>query len=95
MQLADLIPYIDWQFFFTAWELRGKFPAILEHPEHGAAARDVYQAGRTLLARIVDEKLLTANTVHGFWPARSEAWPSAWSSVGSSPRSGSGPRTRR
>ncbi len=70
--LAEIVPYIDWTFFFHAWELKGKFPAILSHPEHGAAARDVYDAGKKILARIVDEKLLTANAVYGFWPARAE-----------------------
>src|SRR5262249_6887627 len=40
--VKDLIPYIDWTFFFSAWELPGKFPAILDHPERGAAARELY-----------------------------------------------------
>ncbi len=70
--LADIVPYIDWTFFFTAWELRGSFPAILEHPEQGAAARDLYDNGRALLERIVRERRLTANAVYGFWPAASE-----------------------
>ena len=39
----DLVPYIDWTFFFSAWELKGGFPAILEHPEYGAAARELYE----------------------------------------------------
>jgi 5-methyltetrahydrofolate--homocysteine methyltransferase len=70
--LADLVPYIDWTFFFAAWELKGTFPAILEHEKYGAAARDLYDAARLLLDRIVREKLLTANGVYGFWPAASE-----------------------
>ena len=70
--LAEIARYIDWTFFFTAWELRGRFPAILEHPEYGAAARDLYGAAQKLLARIVDERLLTANAVYGFWPAASD-----------------------
>ncbi len=47
--LAELVPYIDWTFFFAAWELKGRFPAILDHPEQGAAARELYEHARTLL----------------------------------------------
>jgi 5-methyltetrahydrofolate--homocysteine methyltransferase len=70
--LADLVPYIDWTFFFAAWELKGTFPAILDHPKYGAAARDLYDNARLLLDRIVREKRLTASGVYGFWPAASE-----------------------
>ncbi len=70
--LADIAKYIDWTFFFTAWDLGGAFPAILEHPEKGAAARELYEHATALLKRIVDEKLLTARAVYGFWPAHSE-----------------------
>ena len=70
--LAALAKYIDWTFFFTAWELVGKFPAILEHPVQGAAARELYEAAQKLLRRIIDEKLLEARAVWGFWPAASE-----------------------
>jgi 5-methyltetrahydrofolate--homocysteine methyltransferase len=70
--LTDLIPYIDWTFFFAAWELKGRFPAILDHPQYGAAARELYDNARTLLDRIVRDKLLTASGVYGFWPAASE-----------------------
>jgi 5-methyltetrahydrofolate--homocysteine methyltransferase len=70
--LAELIEYIDWTFFFHAWELKGRFPAILDHPEKGAAARELYENARTLLARIVDEKLLRASAAFGLWPATSE-----------------------
>ena len=70
--LGDLVEYIDWTFFFAAWELRGKFPRILEHPEYGAAARDLYDNAKTLLRQIIDDKLLRANAVYGFWPAASE-----------------------
>jgi len=69
--LAEIASYIDWTFFFTAWELRGKFPAILEHPSHGAAARELYDNATALLRRIIDEKLLSARAVYGFWPAES------------------------
>jgi 5-methyltetrahydrofolate--homocysteine methyltransferase len=70
--LGEIAEYIDWTFFFTAWELRGTFPAILQHPEQGAAARELYDNGRRLLDRIVREKLLTARAVYGFWPAASD-----------------------
>jgi 5-methyltetrahydrofolate--homocysteine methyltransferase len=67
--LEEIAQYIDWTFFFSAWELRGKFPKILEHEVHGAAARELYEHGRELLDRIISEKLLTPRGVYGFWPA--------------------------
>ncbi len=70
--LADLVPFIDWTFFFAAWELKGRFPAILDHPQQGAAARELYDNGRALLDRIIGERWLTARAVYGFWPAASE-----------------------
>jgi 5-methyltetrahydrofolate--homocysteine methyltransferase len=72
VRVRDVIPYIDWTFFFTAWELRGKFPAILEHPEQGAAARDLYENAKTLLDEISRDDLLTLRAVYGFWPAASD-----------------------
>jgi 5-methyltetrahydrofolate--homocysteine methyltransferase len=70
--LDEVARYIDWTFFFTAWELAGRFPAILEDPRHGAAARELYDNGRALLDRIVREKLLVARAAYGLWPAQSE-----------------------
>jgi 5-methyltetrahydrofolate--homocysteine methyltransferase len=70
--LAEVARYIDWTFFFTAWELRGRFPQILEHPEQGKAARELYDAGKKLLDEIISKKLLTARAVYGFWPAASD-----------------------
>ncbi len=72
VDLAELVPYIDWTFFFAAWELKGRFPAILDHPEHGKAARDLYEHAERLLQRIVSGKLLRARGVYGFWPAQSD-----------------------
>jgi 5-methyltetrahydrofolate--homocysteine methyltransferase len=66
--LATLREYVDWQFFFHAWELKGKFPAILEQP----AARELFDDAQRLLDRIVEERLLVARGVFGFWPAASE-----------------------
>jgi 5-methyltetrahydrofolate--homocysteine methyltransferase len=70
--LAEITPYIDWTFFFTAWELTGKFPAILDDPRHGEVARDLYDNARELLARIVREKLLRAKAAYGIWPAHAD-----------------------
>ena len=72
IDLAKIREYIDWTFFFTAWELRGKFPKILEHPEHGPAARELYDDGGQLLDEIIRERSLTANAATGFWPANSD-----------------------
>ena len=71
VDLAELVRFIDWTFFFAAWELKGRFPAILDHPEHGQAARDLYEHAQKLLNRIVSGKLLRARGVYGFWPANS------------------------
>jgi 5-methyltetrahydrofolate--homocysteine methyltransferase len=70
--LETLIPFIDWTFFFAAWELKGRFPAVLDHPQYGPAARELFGNAQALLDRIVNERLLTANAVYGFWPASSE-----------------------
>jgi 5-methyltetrahydrofolate--homocysteine methyltransferase len=70
--LAELRGYVDWTFFFHAWDLKGRYPAILEHPEKGAVARDLFDAANTLLDRIVAEELLVARGVHGFWRAAAE-----------------------
>jgi len=69
LPLADVARFIDWTFFFSAWELKGRFPGILEHPEYGPAARELYEHARVLLDRIINEKLLTARGVYAFWPA--------------------------
>jgi 5-methyltetrahydrofolate--homocysteine methyltransferase len=67
-ELAALREYIDWQFFFHAWELKGKFPAILEQP----AARELWDDAQELLDEIVRGGLLQARGVYGFWPASSD-----------------------
>jgi 5-methyltetrahydrofolate--homocysteine methyltransferase len=66
--LETLVKYIDWQFFFHAWELKGKYPAILEQP----AARELYDDAQELLGDIVERGLLQARGVHGYWPARAD-----------------------
>ncbi|MEL6712797.1 MAG: vitamin B12 dependent-methionine synthase activation domain-containing protein, partial [Planctomycetota bacterium] len=70
--LAQLAPLIDWTMFFIAWELKGKFPEILDHPEQGEAARELYENATTMLDKIVAEDLLRADAVYGFWPSWSE-----------------------
>jgi 5-methyltetrahydrofolate--homocysteine methyltransferase len=70
--LQDVAAYIDWTYFFVAWELRGKFPEILDDATHGAAARELYANGRELLDRIMRERLLGVRGVYGFWPANSD-----------------------
>ena len=67
-ELETLCRYIDWQFFFHAWELKGRFPAILEQP----AAKELYDDAQALLNQIVDGRLLEARGAYGFWPARAE-----------------------
>ncbi len=71
VSLETLVPYIDWSPFFMAWELKGKYPAILEDPEKGEAARDLWNNAQEWLERIVSENLLQARGVYGFWPAAS------------------------
>jgi len=70
--LADLVPFIDWQFFFTAWELKGRFPAILDDPKIGAAATELYGHAQALLTQLVDGKLVRARGAYGFWKANSD-----------------------
>ena len=69
--LADLIECIDWTPFFQAWELAGKYPAILTDEVVGTQASELYRDARAMLAKIVDEKWLTAKAVFGLWPANS------------------------
>jgi 5-methyltetrahydrofolate--homocysteine methyltransferase len=67
--LEEIVPFIDWTPFFHAWELKGVYPRILDHPEWGQAARDLFEAGRRLLDRIVRDRLLRARAVYGLFPA--------------------------
>ncbi|MEO6519352.1 MAG: methionine synthase [Pseudoxanthomonas sp.] len=69
--LQDLVEIIDWTPFFQAWELAGKFPAILADEVVGNTASELYRDARTMLDRIVAERWLTAKAVFGLWPANS------------------------
>jgi len=69
--LDQLIPYIDWSPFFHTWELRGRYPTILEDPVVGPKAKELYDDARVLLRKIVEQRLFIANGVYGFFPANS------------------------
>ena len=56
--VAELVPYIDWTPFFQTWELKGRFPAILEDEKQGAAARQLYDDAQAMLKRIIEETLV-------------------------------------
>jgi 5-methyltetrahydrofolate--homocysteine methyltransferase len=67
--LAELARYIDWTPFFQTWELKGRYPKILEDEKQGAAARQLFDDAQAMLAKIIDEKWFTPRAVIGFWPA--------------------------
>ncbi|THD79859.1 MAG: methionine synthase [Phenylobacterium sp.] len=70
--LSELARHIDWTPFFASWELVGRYPAILEDDVVGAAARDLFRDAQAMLARIVQEGLVEAKGVVGFWPANAD-----------------------
>lgn len=67
--LADLVPVIDWTPFFQTWEMKGRFPAILQDEKQGEAARALWDDAQAMLKRIVDERWFNPKAVIGFWPA--------------------------
>ena len=67
--LDEIRPYIDWQPFFNAWEMKGSFPDILNNPSSGPAARRLYEDAQAMLDRAVAERWLQANGVVGLFPA--------------------------
>jgi 5-methyltetrahydrofolate--homocysteine methyltransferase len=67
--LKELVPYIDWTPFFHTWELRGSYPKILKDEVVGQEATKLFEDAQVLLKRIINEKLLKAKGVIGFWPA--------------------------
>ena len=69
--LQELVQCMDWTPFFQAWELAGKFPAILEDEVVGRQATELYRDARAMLDRIIEEKWLRASGVFGLWPANS------------------------
>src|SRR5439155_21675309 len=70
--LAELAEYIDWTPFFQAWELTGRFPAILDDPRIGEVARSLYDDARKMLDLIIKEKWFKACATIGFWPANAD-----------------------
>jgi 5-methyltetrahydrofolate--homocysteine methyltransferase len=72
LPLAELVAFIDWTPFFATWELNGKYPAILNDPQAGEAARSLFADAQTMLQQIVSENWFTARAVFGLWPANSE-----------------------
>ncbi len=80
--IASLVPYIDWQPFFFAWEMPGKFPELLQHPSTGPTARTLFDDAKAMLQKIVDEDWLQARAIFGLFEARScgddiEVWADA------------------
>ncbi|MET0225471.1 MAG: methionine synthase, partial [Dokdonella sp.] len=69
--LAELVEFIDWSPFFNAWELAGRYPAILADDIVGAQASELFRDAQAMLKKIIDEKWLTARGVIGLWPANS------------------------
>jgi len=67
--LADLARYIDWTPFFQTWELKGRYPALLDDPEQGAVARSLFDDAQAMLKRIIGEQWFAPKAVVGFWPA--------------------------
>ncbi|ACL59775.1 methionine synthase [Methylobacterium nodulans] len=67
--VAELVPYIDWTPFLQTYEFKGRFPAILEDPVQGPAARALFDDAQAMLARIVEERWFNPKAVIGFWPA--------------------------
>ncbi len=69
--IEDVIPYIDWTFFFTAWDMKGVYPAILNDSEKGEEAKKLLKDGKSLLEKIKKEKLLKLNAYFNIYPANS------------------------
>ncbi len=69
--IAELREYIDWNFFFFVWELKGRFPDILHDELQGEQARKVYDDAQKMLDEIIEKKMIRANGIFGIWPAHS------------------------
>ena len=68
IDLRTLVDYIDWTPFFIAWDTAGKYPRILEDEVVGEAATSLFNDAQAMLKKLVDEKLIRARAVFGFWP---------------------------
>ena len=69
--IREIVPYVDWTFFFHAWQLRGRFPQILDDPEKGEEARHLFADAQAMLERVIAERWLRASAVVGLYPASS------------------------
>ncbi|HYC56272.1 MAG TPA: methionine synthase [Candidatus Binatia bacterium] len=69
VSLRELLPYIDWTPFFQTWELKGRYPGILQDPQAGAAARSLFEDAQKMIERLIGEGQLRARAVVGLWPA--------------------------
>ncbi|HVW07948.1 MAG TPA: methionine synthase [Bryobacteraceae bacterium] len=67
--LEELRDFIDWSPFFHTWGLKGLYPKIFDHPDHGAQAKQLFAEGQALLEKIIDGKLISAQGVYGLFPA--------------------------
>jgi 5-methyltetrahydrofolate--homocysteine methyltransferase len=70
--LQEAADHIDWTFFFTAWEMKGRYPAILDNQEKGPAAQELFNSGKEMLAQVIKSKLMKITALRGFWPAYSD-----------------------
>ena len=70
--LSELVPFIDWSPFFHTWEMRGRYPDLLNDPVRGPAAQELFDNAQELLSQIVEQKLLSAHAIYGFYPANSD-----------------------
>jgi len=70
-KLEDLAPYIDWTPFFAAWDIKGRYPQILDNPKIGTEAKQLLHDGQLMLDKIVREQWLQPRAVLDFWPANS------------------------
>jgi 5-methyltetrahydrofolate--homocysteine methyltransferase len=72
VDVGELVPYIDWTPFFQTWDMRGRFPALLDDPERGEAARALYDDARDMLDKIVEGRWFAPKGIVGFWPANAD-----------------------
>lgn len=71
-ELSEIAEYIDWTPFFHAWELKGRYPKILKDPRYGDKAQELFDEGQAMLKKLIDETLLSAKAVFGYFPAASD-----------------------
>ena len=70
--LGELAELVDWSPFFATWELKAAYPRVLDHPDYGEAARELFGNARAMLDQWVNDDAITAKGVWGFWPAHAD-----------------------